>query len=95
MLLLDEPFNEVDTSSVEVMIQLLADVRAAGRTLVLSTHVAGAAVGAMPGVQVVGVGPGGGAQQDTRAQEASPHRGDASDLVRRAEASAEHRTLRG
>jgi heme ABC exporter ATP-binding subunit CcmA len=38
LLLLDEPFSNVDRSSAERMLRLLADLRGQGRTIVLTTH---------------------------------------------------------
>ncbi len=38
LLLLDEPFNGVDVTTQEVMVSLLADQRAAGVAVVVSTH---------------------------------------------------------
>ncbi|MDN5717222.1 MAG: ABC transporter ATP-binding protein [Janibacter sp.] len=37
-LLLDEPFNALDRSSVEIVRQLLMELRAEGRTIVLTSH---------------------------------------------------------
>jgi ABC-type multidrug transport system ATPase subunit len=38
LLLLDEPFSNMDRSSAERMLALLTELRAAGRTIVLTTH---------------------------------------------------------
>jgi heme ABC exporter ATP-binding subunit CcmA len=38
LLLLDEPFSNVDRTSAERMVGLLAELRSAGRTIVLTTH---------------------------------------------------------
>jgi heme ABC exporter ATP-binding subunit CcmA len=38
LLLLDEPFSNMDRASAERMLALLADLRRAGRTIVLTTH---------------------------------------------------------
>ena len=38
LLLLDEPFSNMDRASAERMLALVADLRAAGRTIVLTTH---------------------------------------------------------
>jgi heme ABC exporter ATP-binding subunit CcmA len=38
LLLLDEPFSNMDRASAERMLALLADLRDAGRTIVLTTH---------------------------------------------------------
>jgi ABC-type multidrug transport system ATPase subunit len=38
MLLLDEPFSNMDRASAERMLGLLAELRGAGRTIVLTTH---------------------------------------------------------
>ena len=38
LLLLDEPFSNMDRASAERMLALLADLRHAGRTIVLTTH---------------------------------------------------------
>ena len=38
LLLLDEPFSNMDRGSAERMLALLADLRNAGRTIVLTTH---------------------------------------------------------
>jgi heme ABC exporter ATP-binding subunit CcmA len=38
LLLLDEPFSNVDRTSAERMLALLAELRGAGRTIVLTTH---------------------------------------------------------
>ncbi|HEX6771671.1 MAG TPA: heme ABC exporter ATP-binding protein CcmA [Acidobacteriaceae bacterium] len=38
LLLLDEPFSNMDRASAERMLALLADLRCAGRTIVLTTH---------------------------------------------------------
>ncbi len=38
LLLLDEPFSNMDRASAERMLALLADLRGAGRTIVLTTH---------------------------------------------------------
>jgi heme ABC exporter ATP-binding subunit CcmA len=38
LLLLDEPFSNMDRASAERMLALLADLRSAGRTIVLTTH---------------------------------------------------------
>lgn len=38
LLLLDEPFSNMDRSSAERMLTLLAELRTAGRTIVLTTH---------------------------------------------------------
>jgi ABC-type multidrug transport system ATPase subunit len=38
LLLLDEPFSNVDRASAERMLALLAELRGAGRTIVLTTH---------------------------------------------------------
>ena len=38
LLLLDEPFSNMDRSSAERMLALLAELRSAGRTIVLTTH---------------------------------------------------------
>jgi heme ABC exporter ATP-binding subunit CcmA len=38
LLLLDEPFSNMDRASAERMLALLADLRNAGRTIVLTTH---------------------------------------------------------
>jgi heme ABC exporter ATP-binding subunit CcmA len=38
LLLLDEPFSNMDRASAERMLALLADLRKAGRTIVLTTH---------------------------------------------------------
>jgi heme ABC exporter ATP-binding subunit CcmA len=38
LLLLDEPFSNMDRASAERMLGLLAELRAAGRTIVLTTH---------------------------------------------------------
>jgi heme ABC exporter ATP-binding subunit CcmA len=38
LLLLDEPFSNMDRSSAERMLSLLTELRAAGRTIVLTTH---------------------------------------------------------
>jgi heme ABC exporter ATP-binding subunit CcmA len=38
LLLLDEPFSNMDRASAERMLALLVDLRAAGRTIVLTTH---------------------------------------------------------
>lgn len=38
LLLLDEPFSNMDRASAERMLALLAELRAAGRTIVLTTH---------------------------------------------------------
>jgi ABC-type multidrug transport system ATPase subunit len=38
LLLLDEPFSNMDRASAERMVALLAELRRAGRTIVLTTH---------------------------------------------------------
>jgi heme ABC exporter ATP-binding subunit CcmA len=38
LLLLDEPFSNMDRASAERMLALLAELRSAGRTIVLTTH---------------------------------------------------------
>jgi ABC-type multidrug transport system ATPase subunit len=38
LLLLDEPFSNMDRASAERMLALLAELRRAGRTIVLTTH---------------------------------------------------------
>ena len=38
LLLLDEPFSNMDAASARQMLELLADLRAGGRTIVLTTH---------------------------------------------------------
>jgi ABC-type multidrug transport system ATPase subunit len=38
LLLLDEPFSNMDRASAERMLALLAELRGAGRTIVLTTH---------------------------------------------------------
>jgi ABC-type multidrug transport system ATPase subunit len=38
LLLLDEPFSNMDRASAERMLRLLADLRDQGRTIVLTTH---------------------------------------------------------
>ena len=38
LLLLDEPFSNMDRASAERMLALLADLRSAGRTIMLTTH---------------------------------------------------------
>jgi manganese/iron transport system ATP-binding protein len=38
LLLLDEPFNGVDTTTQDLLVQVLADLRAGGAAVVLSTH---------------------------------------------------------
>jgi heme ABC exporter ATP-binding subunit CcmA len=38
LLLLDEPFSNMDRASAERMLVLLADLRSAGRTIMLTTH---------------------------------------------------------
>jgi ABC-type multidrug transport system ATPase subunit len=38
LLLLDEPFSNMDRASAERMLALLTELRAAGRTIVLTTH---------------------------------------------------------
>jgi ABC-type multidrug transport system ATPase subunit len=38
LLLLDEPFSNMDRTSAERMLALLAELRAEGRTIVLTTH---------------------------------------------------------
>ncbi len=38
LLLLDEPFSNMDRASAERMLALLAELRGVGRTIVLTTH---------------------------------------------------------
>jgi ABC-type multidrug transport system ATPase subunit len=38
LLLLDEPFSNMDRASAERMLALLTELRGAGRTIVLTTH---------------------------------------------------------
>jgi ABC-type multidrug transport system ATPase subunit len=38
LLLLDEPFSNMDRASAERMLALLVELRGAGRTIVLTTH---------------------------------------------------------
>jgi energy-coupling factor transporter ATP-binding protein EcfA2 len=38
MLLLDEPFSNVDLTSAQAMVRLLCDSRDAGKTIVVTTH---------------------------------------------------------
>jgi ABC-type multidrug transport system ATPase subunit len=38
LLLLDEPFSNMDRASAERMLALLTELRSAGRTIVLTTH---------------------------------------------------------